>query len=309
MAEGGKGRIVIAGGSGFLGHALVKEFQSHGYEIVVLTRSRKQSGEVQAVVWDGETVGEWAGFLNGAVAIINLAGEAITKLWNEENKKRILDSRIKSTEAIGKAIRSCSAPPKVWVNASGVGYYGDCGDQELNEDSSAGEGFMAEICLAWERAQEQAEVPDTRKVRLRIGAVLGRGGGAFEELAKFTRLFLGGSQGSGKQWMSWIHVEDLARIFRWAIESDFIGVVNGAGPNPVRNSELMAAMRDTYSRPWSPPAPALALKLAGAVMGLQTDILLQSQRATSKVLRDSEFEFKWPELGQALKDLHDQEPK
>lgn len=309
MAEVGKGRIVIAGGSGFLGHALIQEFQSHGYEIVVLTRSRKKPGEVQTVVWDGQTVGEWAGFLNGAVAVVNLAGEAITQRWTDENRKKILDSRIKSTEVIGKAIRACSSPPKVWINASGVGYYGDCGDRELDEDSPAGEGFMSEVCLAWERAQEQSEVPGTRKVRLRIGAVLGRGGGAFEELAKFTKMFLGGSQGSGKQWMSWIHVEDLARIFRWAVESDFSGAVNGVSPNPERNSDLMAAMREVYGRPWSPPAPGFAMKLAGSVLGLQTDILLQSQRAASKVLRDREFEYKWPELRQALENLRDLEPK
>lgn len=309
MAEGGKGRIVIAGGSGFLGHALVKEFQSHAYEVVVLTRSRKQPGKVQTVVWDGETVGEWAGFLNGAVAVINLAGEAITKRWNDENRKKILDSRIKSTEAIGKAIRACSAPPKVWVNVSGVGYYGDSGDAELDEGSSAGEGFMAEICLDSERTQVQAETPDTRKVQLRVGAVLGQGGGAFAELAKFTKLFMGGSHGNGRQWISWIHIDDVVAIFRWAVESNHSGPVNGVGPNPVRNSELMATMRKAYGRPWSPPVPGFMMQAVGAVIGKQTDILMQSQRATSKVLRDSDFAFKWPELGQALKDLHDQEPK
>lgn len=296
-------RLVIAGGTGFIGTAIRKLFEAEGYEVVVLSRSRKMQKEFKTSVWDGENLGEWAGFLDGAVAVINLAGEPATLLWTEENKKKILDSRTKSTAVIGKAIRACSSPPKVWINASGVGYYGDCGDRELDESSPAGEGFLAETCLLWERAQEESETPATRKVRIRIGAALGRDGGAYVELAKVTKRFLGGAQGSGNQWMSWIHVEDLAKLFHWAVESDHQGAVNGVGPEPVRNKELMAALRRSLNRPWSPPAPAFAVKIVARLMGKQVDPVLDSQRAKSSVLVKSGFQYNFPALESALRDL------
>ncbi|MBC8065149.1 MAG: NAD-dependent epimerase/dehydratase family protein, partial [Chlorobia bacterium] len=180
-------KVVIAGGTGFIGHALAEEFQTHGYESAILTRSRKRPGTIPQSVWDGETVGDWAGLLEGAAAVVNLAGESVTLRWTDENKRRILDSRTKSTAAIGKAIRQCATPPKVWINASAVGYYGDRGDEELDETSSAGEGFMPECCLAWERAQEEVETPGVRKARVRVGVVLGKDGGAFAELSKITK--------------------------------------------------------------------------------------------------------------------------
>ncbi len=298
------GRVVIAGGSGFIGQALAREFREHGYDVAILSRS----GEGETTQWDGESVGDWAGLLNQAKAVINLAGESVMLRWTEENKRKILESRVKSTEAIGKAIRTCAIPPEVWVNASAIGYYGDRGDEELDEDSSAGEDFLPETCLAWERAQDASETPTTRKAKVRVGVVLGRNGGAYEELAKVTKRFLGGAQGSGKQWISWIHLEDLAGIFRWAVESDHVGAVNGVGLHPVRNRELMAAMRETFGKPWSPPAPAFVLKLAGAFMGVQTDVLLQGQRVKSRVLAEAGFEYRHPELRGALKSLME-EPK
>lgn len=296
-------RVIVAGGTGFVGVGLVRDFEQHGYRVAVLSRSGKSSGSVETAKWDGETVGDWAGLLNGARAVINLAGESVMLRWTEENQRKILESRVKSTEAIGKAIRNCAVPPEVWVNASAVGYYGDRGDEELVESSSAGEGFLPETCLAWERAQDSIEAPNTRKAKVRIGVVLGNNGGAFEELAKVTKRFLGGAQGSGQQWMSWIHLEDLAAIFRWAVESGHVGPVNGVGLHPVRNRELMAAMRDALGRPWSPPAPAFALKLAGSLMGVQTDVLLQGQRVKSQVLAEAGFEYRYPELRGALKSL------
>lgn len=301
-------RVVLAGGSGFVGRALAEEFRTTGYEPVILTRSRKRPGEIQSAVWDGETVGDWAGLLNDAAAVINLAGEPVTMRWTEENRRKMIDSRVNSTQAIGKAIRACAAPPKVWVNASAVGYYGDRGDEELDESSSAGEGLLPEACLAWERAQEEAETPGVRKVRIRTGIVLGKGGGVFEEFSKLTKRYLGGSQGSGKQWMAWIHLRDLTAIYRWAVESDFSGIVNGVGLHPVRNAEFMAAMREVAKRPWSPPAPAFAIRLVGALIGVQADVVLQSQRVVSSVLRDREFVYHFTDLKAALTDLFQETP-
>lgn len=297
-------RVVLAGGSGFIGMALAKDFQKAGYEPVILTRSRKRPGEIQTAIWDGKTVGEWAGLLNDAAAVINLSGAPLTKRWTDEVKREIVDSRVDSSQAIGKAIRTCAIPPKVWINASGVGYYGDRGDEELDESSSAGEGFIPEICLAWERAQDEAETPGVRKVKMRTGVVLGREGGAFAELSKLTKRFLGGSQGNGRQWLPWLHLADMCAMYRWAVESEFAGAVNAVGPEPVRNKDFMAALRRAAHRPWSPPAPAFMLSLAGAVMGVQADVMLQSQRAKSRVLQEAGFAYQFPSLDMALADLY-----
>lgn len=294
-------RVVIAGGSGFIGHALLQELQED-YEVVILSRSGKPIEGATVETWDGKTLGDWARNLDGAEAVINLAGEPVTLRWTEENKKKILESRTESTAVIGKAVRGCVVPPKVWINGSAVGYYGDTGDREVDETSPAGEGFLAETCLAWERAQEEVETPQTRKVRIRIGFVLGKEGGALPELWKITRRFLGGSQGSGQQWVPWIHISDLAGIFRWVIENEVSGPVNGVGPSPVRNKELMAEIRRAAHRPWSPPAPAFALNLVGAIIGVQTDVTLVSQRVVSKTLKEGGFEYRFPTLQETIAD-------
>lgn len=301
MAAPTTNRIVLAGGSGFIGKALHQSLSSAGYEVWVLTR--KPDSTPQTSRWDGESVGDWGELLEGAAAVINLAGAPVTMRWTDDNKKEILESRVQSTEAIGKAIRKCQTPPPVWINSSAVGYYGDRGDEELNESSGAGEGFLAETCLAWERAQEQFETPQTRQVRVRTGVALGRGGGAYEELSKFTKRFMGGSQGSGKQWMPWIHLTDLCRAFSWALTSDYSGPLNGVGPSPMQNADVMAAFREAFHRPWSPPAPGFAMEMVGALMGVQTEVVLMSQRALPKVLQDHGFEFEFHDLATALRDL------
>ena len=296
-------RVVIAGGSGFIGAALTQLFRNRGDDVVILSRSTRSIEGATLAKWNGETVGDWSGLLNGAAAVINLSGEPVTLRWTEENRRKILESRTKSTEAIGKAIRSCQNAPITWINVSGVGYYGDAGDTLLDESSPAGEGFLSEVCLAWERAQESVDTPGTRKARIRIGTVLGRDGGAFPELAKFAKLFLGGTLGSGHQWMPWIHIEDLARIFAWVVDTKFEGVVNGVGPEPVKNTNFMAALRHAAKRPWSPPVPAFAIRTVGAIKGVQADVVLQSQRATSRVLAEAGFTYDHPSLDQTLKSL------
>lgn len=296
-------RVVLAGGAGFVGRALIREFVDAGYEVVVLSRSGKAVEGTTVARWDGANLGDWVSYLDGASAVVNLAGEPVTLRWTDENKRKILESRVESTALIGKAIRGCGTPPQVWVNASAVGYYGDTGDTQMDEASPAGEGFLAETCLAWERAQEEAETPSTRKARVRIGFVLGRDGGAFPELAKLTKRFLGGAQGSGRQWIPWIDVRDLARLFRWVVEGETKGALNGVGPSPVRNGELMEAMRKAGHRPWSPPAPGFAIKLAGAFMGMQTDVALVSQRAVPTTALASGFAFEHTDLDAVLAEL------
>lgn len=296
-------KVVIAGGSGFIGQALIEEFGCHGYEVVVLSRSGKPIEGATVEMWDGKTLGDWTRDLDGAEAVINLVGEPITMRWTEENKKKILGSRVESTTLIGRAIRGCIAAPKVWINASGIGYYGDTGDVAKDETSPAGDDFTAEICLAWERAQNEAETPNTRKVQMRTGFVLGRKGGAFPQLAKLTKAFLGGSVGNGKQWCPWIDLRDLARLFHWVVEGNVSGPVNAVGPEAVRNKDLMAAMRKAAHRPWSPPAPAFAVKIAGFFMGVQTDVALISQRAIPAVATKGGFTYEHQDLDEVLREL------
>lgn len=297
------GRVILAGGTGFVGHALSQALFANGNEVVTLSRRKNDSKDVLTLEWDGETIGPWSAMLEGAQAVINLSGAPVLLPWTESNKRLILESRVKSTEVIGKAIRQCRTAPKVWINASAVGYYGSRGDEELTESSSAGTGFLAETCLAWERAQLEVDTPDTRKVQIRIGMVLGRDGGAFPELATVTRRMLGGAQGSGKQWMPWIHVEDLNALILWAMKSDVVGPINGVGPHPARNGELMAELRKVLHRPWVPAAPAFALKLIGSLIGKQMDPLLDSARALPKVALSHGFSFEHPDLDETLRDL------
>ena len=294
-------RVVVAGGSGFVGRAVTERLRKAGYDVLVLTRSKdlKPSEEW----WDGETVGSWARLLEGSKAVVNLSGAPVTLRWTDENRALIMDSRVKSTSAIGQAIRQCKLPPEVWVNASALGIYGPTADAPRSENCPVGEGFIAEVCLAWERAQIEAEVGVVRKVRPRMGIVLGKDEGAFPELAKYTKLYLGGAQGDGRHWMSWIHLEDVAAAYLWAIEKDVEGPFNLVAPEPIRNSEFMACLRKVMGRPWAPPAPAFAIRLVGAIRNMQADVVLESQRAVPAVLLSVGFPFKYEQLEMALVDL------
>ncbi|HRF59744.1 MAG TPA: TIGR01777 family oxidoreductase [Fimbriimonadaceae bacterium] len=297
------GRIVLAGGSGFVGKGLMTEFLGAGHEVVVLSRSGSRESEVRFVAWDGKRVGAWAEELEGAAAIVNLAGRSVDCVWDEQNRREIRDSRVDATRAIGRALNACVDPPPVWINASAIGYYGDTGSHEVSEASPAGSGFLAETCREWEAAVDEFPSP-VRKVRLRIGVVLGRGSGILEKLGRMTRLFLGGSAGRGTQFVSWIHLRDLLRLTEWAIETHNVaGPVNATAPNPVPNAVLMAELRRAMRRPWSPPAPALAVRIGAKLMGTEPTLALASQRVVPQIALAHDFPFEFPTLRAALADL------
>jgi hypothetical protein len=216
-----------------------------------------------------------------------------------------LESRIYSTKVIGEAIQACASPPKVWINSSAIGYYGDRGSEELNESSAHGAKghFLVDVCVAWEDEQARADTPGTRKVRLRTGVVLGKGSQAFEPLKKVAKFYFGGSVGNGKQYMSWIHIQDLAELFLWAAENEVEGPVNGTAPAPATNEDLMAMIRAVMRRPWAPPLPALVLRLLSFFGGPDASLLLDSQRALPAVAIEKGFEFKFGGLREAITDL------
>lgn len=291
-------RVVIAGGSGFLGRALQNRFQEAGFGVQTLSRSPGP----EKVVWDGRTVGDWAKALDGAYGVINLSGVPITRRWTDEGKKAIIDSRVESTRAIAQAIENLHLPPRVWVNASAVGIYGDRGDEVLDEGSPLGDEreFMPECCRLWEA---EARSSRTKIAILRIGVVLGNGGGAYEVLSKLTRFGLGGQIGLGRQFVSWIHLEDICRMALYLVENEKEGVYNGTALNPAPNRQLMKEMRGSLRRPWSPPAPPFALRLLTKLGGPESSPVLQSQRVLPSRAMEEGFQFKFADLRNALDDL------
>ena len=298
-------RIVIAGGSGFIGSALALALVERGCAVSVLTRrSRQRRDGVREVVWDGEQPGDWTSFLDGADAVINLTGRSINCPHTPENLREITASRVNSVKALATAIRQVKTPPRVWVQASAIGFYGDTKDHLCDESSPVGKDALANICQQWEYAFTAAALPNTRQVVLRIGFVLGREGGALPVLSRLTKCFLGGAVGNGRQFISWIHLADLVRMFLDAIENETLsGTFNAVAPAPVTNASFMRELRRVLDRPWSPPAPVFAVKIGSRLMGSEASLALVSQRCAPKRFSAAGFEYQFPELRGALENL------
>lgn len=295
-------KAVLAGGSGFLGTHVGRHLKAAGYEVVVLSRSAG-GGEFRTVKWDGKSVGDWAGELDGATAVINFSGAPIDKKWTEKYKRVLKSSRVEPATAIGSAIGECMTPPEVWINLSAVGYYGDSGDESMGESHPSGKGFMPELCQAWEDAVWGFDLSKTRRVVTRMGVVLGKDGGAFPILSKLTAGFLGGAVGDGKQYMSWVHVDDVCGIMHWAIETDVSGALNVVAPDPRRNADFMKALREEMGRPFSPPVPGFLLELGTGLVGMEGAVLLQGQRVYPVVAEARGYRHMYPRLEGALEDL------
>jgi len=292
-------RIVLAGGSGFLGQALAGVLVARNYEVVVLTRSpRGRNDGVREVAWDGENLDKWVECLDGAEAVVNLTGKNINCPHTPENLREITASRVDSVNAIAAAYSQVKTPPRVWVQA------GDSKDRLCEEVSPNGTDALSQICRDWENAFAGADLPQTRKVTLRIGFVLGRESGALPVLARLTKWFLGGSVGSGRQYISWIHLADLVQMFIAAIERENLsGIFNAVAPNPATNAEFMRELRRALHRPWSPPAPEFAVRLGAKLMGSEPSLALTSQRCVPKRFVETGFDFQFPQLAPALADL------
>lgn len=259
-------------------------------------------------MWDGESIGDWAMDLPKFDCVLNLSGRSISTKFTNENLKEILSSRVKSTEVIGEALQKF-APQCFWINASAIGFYGNRGDELLTELSTAGVGDLASICAQWEESCQRFQ--DLNTAIVRIGIVLDTEGGALKPLNTLTHLGLGGAAGSGEQYMSWIHAEDLARMFLWIADERRVGIFNGTAPNPVRNKEFMRSMRylvalkpfkSIYSR-IAPPAPAFLLNIIGKLVGPDAQLLLNSQRVQPASALNQGFEFQHAELEPALVSL------
>ena len=309
MSHGPPKRIVLAGGSGFIGRALARELLRQNIEVIVLTRSLRERDEddgPREVEWDGEHLGEWIQYLDGAEAVVNLAGRNINCRHTPEHLREIEESRVNAVRAIAGGIYHVSRPPRLWIQAGAAGYYGNRRDAWCDEKTSNGQGPLAEICRRCEGAFHSATAPQTRRILFRIGIVLGRSGGALPVLAHYTRWFLGGAAGNGRQYVSWIHQADLVRMFSLALGYDnyFDGTYNAVGPNPVTNAEFMRALRRTFHRPWCPPAPAWVVKLGCKLTGTEASLALEGCRCAPKRFLETGFQFKFAELRAALKDIY-----
>lgn len=301
----GRKRIVIAGGSGFIGRALAREFSAQNFEAVILTRTpRERADGIREIEWDGKHLGEWISFLDGAEAVINLTGKNINCPHTPENVRAITASRVDSVNALAAALVHVKIPPRVWVQAGAAGFYGDTGAVVCDEHSPAGKNTLAEICRQWEAAFAAANLPKTRKVTLRIGFVLGRDGGALPVLRKITKWFLGGAVGSGRQYISWIHLADLVQMFVAAVKQENLaGTFNAVAPAAVTNAEFMRELRHALHRPWSPPAPEFAVRLGARLMKSEPSLALASQRCVPEKFLEVEFPFQFPHLRAALENL------
>lgn len=299
-------RVVLAGGSGFVGQALARALMNRGYAVTILSRHPHAAASgVDWAYWDGASPGDWLQALEGALAVVNLAGRSVNCVPTPENQREILNSRLLSVRAINAAMQGCAQPPPVLVQASALGIYGDARARLCEEDAPHGQDFTAQVCEQWEAASAELPPPHPRRVVLRIGFVLGRGGGALTPLTKLARCFLGGTVGSGQQYISWVHLDDLAAMFIQAIERPEIsGTYNACGPSPVTNAEFMRELRRAVGRPWSPPAPAFVVRLGARwIMRTDPDLALTGRRCVPRRWLEQGFRFKHVDLRETLRDL------
>jgi uncharacterized protein (TIGR01777 family) len=306
-------RIVVAGGTGFLGRPLAESWAEDGHDVRVLTRSlpsgqtRHDSGTgvpgITRAGWtpDGRAEGAWLAEIDGADAVVNLAGTPLDRgRWTARRKAELRDSRVLPTRSLALAIARAASPPTVFVSASGIGYYGDTGSGPVTEASPAGADFLARLCVAWEQETEAA-AHRTRVVLTRSGVVFGEGGGALPRLTLPFRFFAGGRLGSGRQYLSWIHRLDWTEMVRWAVATSTVkGPLNVTAPHPVTNSEVARAIGRALRRPSLLPAPAFAIRLA---LGEMADMILTGQRALPQRPLALGYHFRYPEIDIAFRDL------
>jgi uncharacterized protein (TIGR01777 family) len=298
-------RLIIAGGSGFLGQGLIRHLADRVRDVVVLTRGpARQAGRVRYVNWDARTPGHWAGELDGASAIVNFVGRTVDCRKTAANKADILNSRVNSVVAIGQAMRACAKPPPVWIQSATAHIYGDTDHEFLDESSPIGSGFAPRVGLAWEAALAEQAPPGIRTVTMRISFVLGRDGGALQTLVRLTRFGLGGAAGSGRQFISWIHETDLHRITERAIAMPTMsGTYVVTAPDPATNRDFMKALRRIVHRPWSPPVPGLVVRFGAFFLGSDPELALLGRRCVPTRLTREGFAFEYPTLNESLADL------
>jgi len=300
-------RVIITGGAGLIGRALTANLTADGNEVIILSRAPERATDLPAGVraerWDARSADGWGGVADGCDAIVNLAGESLSARWTAKRKRRIRESRLNGGQAVVEAVERARVKPRVVIQASGAGYYGPRGDEEVLEDAPAGSDFLGRTAVEWENSTDAVESLGVRRAVIRSGVVLSTTGGAFPLMLLPFRLFAGGPFGSGRQWFPWIHIADQVRAIRFLIENDAAqGPFNLTAPGPVTNADFGRALGRVLRRPSFVPAPAFALRL---FLGEMSTVLLDGQRAVPRHMLDLGFTFRFPEVEAALRDLLD----
>lgn len=299
-------KIILAGGNGQLGKALAGYYKDITEEVIILSRKAAPAKDnIKTLVWDGRTPGDWAKELEGADLLVNLCGKNVNCRYTKENREEIIRSRVEPTKLLGKLIDGLINPPKLWVNAASATIYRHAEDRPQDEETGEiGYGFSIDVCKKWENTFFETETPHTRKVALRISIVLGHNEGALPRLINLVKAGMGGHQGDGQQYVSWVHEQDVVKCTEWLLQHPEInGVLNCTAPNPIKNTDLMKELRHACGVPFGLPAPAWLLEMGAAFIGTETELILKSRWVLPKRLLDAGFEFQFAKVEHAIKDI------
>jgi len=299
-------KIILAGGNGYLGGLLAKHFSNITEKVIILSRKPQvQKGNISTILWDGKTADTWVEELEGADLLINLCGKNVNCRYTQKNQEEIINSRVVPTRLIGNAIKNLIKPPKLWINVTSSTIYRHAEDHPQDEyTGETGSGFSIDVCKAWENSFFETELPQTRRVALRMGIVLGLADGAFPRLLNLVKFGLGGKQGDGKQYVNWVHEQDAVRTIEWLFNQHEInGVVNCTAPHAVTNNELMKTIRKIYGISFGLPTPAWLLSIGAAIIGTETELILKSRWVKPAILLDNGFEFQYGKIDEAVQDI------
>ena len=299
-------KIVLAGGNGYLGGVLADYYKDKTDEIIILSRQQQPAKQnIRTLLWDGKSEGKWTADLVNADMLINLCGKNVNCRYTPANKAEIISSRVMPTELLGRVIKTMFEPPRLWINVTSATIYRHAEDRPQDEETGElGYGFSIDVCNAWETAFNRYETPKTRKITLRMGIVLGREGSVFPRLLNLVRVGMGGKQGDGNQYVSWVHEHDAASVTEWFLNHpELSGIFNCTAPEAVRNADLMRVIRKAYGFPFGLPAPQWLLEIGAAVIGTETELILKSRWVIPKRLMDSGFVFQYGKADYAIHDI------
>jgi uncharacterized protein (TIGR01777 family) len=299
-------KIILAGGNGYVGTVLANYYRSLANQVIILARTAKeQDGNIKTVVWDGKAQGDWVKELSGADTLINLCGKNVNCRYTEKNKAAIIASRVLPTTVLGDVIAELKNPPALWINVTSATIYRHAEDHPQDEETGEiGTGFSIDVCRKWEETFFNIDTPKTRKIALRMSIVMGTADGAFPRLLNLVRLGLGGMQGNGQQYVSWVHEQDAARCIEWLFEHpELDGVINCTAPTPIKNKVFMSYIRKAGGMSFGFPAPEWLLKMGAIVIGTETELILKSRWVLPKRLIDGGFVFKFPEANAAIENI------
>ena len=303
----GKHKVVIPGGSGFLGRLLARWFVKKGMDVVILSRRQFDAEHGRVIVWDGKTTDKWCAELEGAVALINLSGRSVDCRYSASNRKILTDSRIFSTRILGEAVNNCKNPPLVWLNSSTATIYEHTYGSPHSEDGriagspEAKDEFSIELATAWENEFNAVDCPNSRKILLRTAMVFDGKGSVFKVLRRLVKFGLGGKMGHGKQYVSWIHSKDFCRAVETLVfDNKAFGIYNIASPNPIPNKTMMKIIRDSLGIPIGLPASKLMLEIGAFFLRTETELIIKSRRVVPTRLLSEGFFFEYPDFDQAV---------